>query len=587
MGTYIAYAYFEFRDKGDVVLPVLGLPERIHVLPTPTLAASLAYALVLSALVGLAVYWLVFRPLRSAHALARVVASLGLFLYFQEITRLRFPTAGATAVVRFPILPEDTVHVLGTGVSANRLILAGLVLAVTAILTLVFQHTRFGLATRAAAVNEKGAVLTGISPDRVGAVNWMVASVLAGFAVILIEPIAGLDPTTTSLFVVPALAAALLGGLASFGLTAAAGLGIGMVQSLILGYAVRPDTTWIPGWVPVTGLQQAVPVVLVLATLAWRGDPLPTRSTLVERALPPSPTPRRVSLWSGLLATATVVGLYTFEADLRQALIVSLVYTFLTLSTVVITGYVGQISLAQMAFAGVAGFTAIEVADNGLPFPLAMAFAVAVATGVGLVVGVPALRVRGMSLAVATMASAVAIEQLVLGSSALSAPVPVRHRRRDLRHRLGQLPPRVRHHRPRGPRGGVPGGREPAQEPHGAPLARRAGQRAGGCRGGHRRRPRQARRVRRLVRPRRALRGVHRLRHLHAVHHVLHGYRGPGGRGHDLPGRHLQHQRRRARRSARPVGPAHHHLQLGWRRAEQVRLRHQRPRPGGGGGGRP
>lgn len=423
MGTYIAYAYFEFRDKGDVVLPVLGLPERIHVLPTPTLAASLAYALVLSALVGLAVYWLVFRPLRSAHALARVVASLGLFLYFQEITRLRFPTAGATAVVRFPILPEDTVHVLGTGVSANRLILAGLVLAVTAILTLVFQHTRFGLATRAAAVNEKGAVLTGISPDRVGAVNWMVASVLAGFAVILIEPIAGLDPTTTSLFVVPALAAALLGGLASFGLTAAAGLGIGMVQSLILGYAVRPDTTWIPGWVPVTGLQQAVPVVLVLATLAWRGDPLPTRSTLVERALPPSPTPRRVSLWSGLLATATVVGLYTFEADLRQALIVSLVYTFLTLSTVVITGYVGQISLAQMAFAGVAGFTAIEVADNGLPFPLAMAFAVAVATGVGLVVGVPALRVRGMSLAVATMASAVAIEQLVLGSSALSGGI--------------------------------------------------------------------------------------------------------------------------------------------------------------------
>lgn len=423
MGTYTAYAYFEFRDKGDVVLPVLGLPERISVLPTPTLAASLVYALVLSALLGLAVYWLVFRPLRSAHALARVVASLGLFLYFQEITRLRFPTAGATAVVRFPVLPEDTIRIFGTGVSANRLILAGLVMVVTALLTVVFQHTRFGLATRAAAVNEKGAVLTGISPDRVGAVNWMVASVLAGFAVILIEPIAGLDPATTSLFVVPALAAALLGGLSSFVLTAAAGLAIGMVQSVILGYAVRPDTTWIPVWVPVTGLQQAVPVILVLATLAWRGDPLPTRSALVERSLPPSPTPQRVTLWTTVLAGAALVGFYTFEADLRQALIVSLVYTFITLSTVVITGYVGQISLAQMAFAGVAGFTAIEVADNGMPFPLAVLFSVAVATVVGLVVGVPALRVRGMSLAVATMASAVAIEQLVLGSSALSGGI--------------------------------------------------------------------------------------------------------------------------------------------------------------------
>lgn len=423
MGTYVAYAYFEFRDAGDVVLPVLGLPERIHVLSTPTLAASLVFALVLSGLLGLTVYWLVFRPLRSAHALARVVASLGLYLYFQEITRLRFPTAGATAVVRFPVLPEGNVRILGTGVSVNRLILAGLVLVVTAALTLVFQRTRFGLATRAAAANEKGAVLAGISPDRVAAANWVVASVLAGFAVILIEPISGLDPASTSLLVVPALAAALLGGLASFSLTAAAGLGIGMVQSLILGYAVRPDTTWIPGWVPVTGLQQAVPVVLVLAVLAWRGDPLPTRSALVERPLPPSPTPRRVALWSAVLGGAAAVGLHAFEADLRQALIVSLVYSLLTLSTVVVTGYVGQISLAQMAFAGVAGFVTIEVADNGLPFPLAVLVAVGVATGVGLAVGAPALRVRGMSLAVATMASAVAIEQLVLGSSALSGGV--------------------------------------------------------------------------------------------------------------------------------------------------------------------
>ena len=423
MGTYVAYAYFEFRNTGDVVLPVLGLPDRVHLLPTPTLAAALVFALILSAVLGLAVYWLVFRPLRSAHALARVVASLGLYLYFQEITRLRFPTAGATAVVRFPVLPEDTVRIFGTGVSANRLILAGLVLAVTLLLTLVFHRTRFGLATRAAAVNEKGAVLSGISPDRVGAVNWMVASVLAGFAVILIEPIAGLDPATTSLLVVPALAAALLGGLVSFGITAAAGLLIGIVQSLILGYAVRPDTTWIPEWVPVTGLQQAVPVILVLAALAWRGDPLPTRSALVEKPLPPSPTPRRVGLWSAVLGGATVAGLYTFEADLRQALIVSLVYTLLTLSTVVVTGYVGQISLAQMAFAGVAGFVAIEVADNGLPFPLAVLVSVLVATGVGLAVGVPALRVRGMSLAVATMASAVALEQLVIGSSALSGGV--------------------------------------------------------------------------------------------------------------------------------------------------------------------
>lgn len=423
MGTYVAYAYFEFRDRGDLVLPILGLPARVHLLPTPTLAASLFVALLLAASLGLVVYWLVFRPLRRAPSLARVVASLGLFLYFQEITRLRFPTAGASVVTRFPVLPEDDVRILGTGVTANRLILAGLVIVVTVVLVVVFRWTRFGLSTRAAAGNEKGAVLTGISPDRVGALNWMIASVLGGFAVILIEPIAGLDPATTSLLVVPALAAALLGGLSSFAVTTAAGLGIGMVQSLILGYAVRPETTWIPDWVPVTGLQQAVPVALVLGALVWKGDVLPTRSTLVEQRLPASPTPRRVGFWTVVLAGAASVGLLTFDASQRQALIVTLTATLITLSVVVVTGYVGQISLAQLAFAGVAGFAAIEVADNGLPFVLAVPFGVGVATAVGVAVGIPALRVRGMSLAVATMAVSVAIEQLVLGSRALSGGV--------------------------------------------------------------------------------------------------------------------------------------------------------------------
>lgn len=420
MGMYVAFAYFEFRDNGDLVLPVVGLPARIHLMPTPTLAAALVFALILSALLGLAVYWLVFRPLRLAPALARVVASLGLFLYLQEVVRIQFPVAGASAVTRYPVLPEDTVHILGTGVSANRLILAGSVLVVTALLVLVFHRTRFGLATRAAASNEKGALLTGISPDRVGAANWVLATVLAGFAVILIEPIAGLDPATTSLLVVPAVAAALMGGLVSFGVAAGAGLGIGILQSLILGYAVRPDTTWIPAWLPTTGLQQAVPVAMVLAALAWRGDVLPTRLAVAETRLPPSPTPRHVARWALVLPVAVSVGLLTFTATYRQALIVSLVFSLLALSIVVITGYVGQISLAQLAIAGIAGFTAIEVADNGLPFPLAVLVGTLLATVVGVLVGLPATRVRGMSLAVATLAVAVAIEQLVLASTAVS-----------------------------------------------------------------------------------------------------------------------------------------------------------------------
>lgn len=423
MGMYIAFAYFQFRDTGDLILPIIGLPSRVHLLATPTLFTALMVAVLLAAGLGVLVYWLVFRPLRRAPALASVVASLGLMLYLQEVVRLNFPSTSAATVVRLPILPEDPVRIMGTAVSENRLLLAVLVVVTTAVLTVVFRRTRFGLETRAAASSEKGAMLIGISTDRIGVLNWMLATVIAGLAVILIEPIAGLDPATTSLLVLPALAAALLGGLRSFSIATCAGFGIGIIQSVLLGYTVRPETQWIPAWLPRTGLQQAVPVLIVLIALVWRGDVLPTRSALVDRRLPASPTPRHVSVWLVLLVGATSVALLTMDAPQRQALIVTMVSALLALSVVVVTGYVGQISLAQLAFAGVSGFTLINLANDGLPFPIAALAACGVATAVGVLVGLPAARVRGMSLAIATLASAVAIEQLVLASPSFSGGI--------------------------------------------------------------------------------------------------------------------------------------------------------------------
>jgi ABC-type branched-subunit amino acid transport system permease subunit len=253
----------------------------------------------------------------------------------------------------------------------------------------------------------------------VAVVNWMIASVVTGVAVVLIEPIAGLDPVTTSLLVVPALGAALLGGLRSFWITLGAGLGIGALQSLILGIAVE-NSSAVPDWLPTPGLQQAVPVVLILGALMWRGDALPGRAAVLERRLPTAPSPRRPAVWAvvGVLAVGT--GLLTFDALHRQALVTSMIYALLALSVVVVTGFVGQISLVQVSFAGVAGFTVIVAAQDGLPFPLAALVACAVATAVGVVVGLPAARVRGMSLGVATLAVAVAIEQLVLASTSFT-----------------------------------------------------------------------------------------------------------------------------------------------------------------------
>ena len=153
------------------------------------------------------------------------------------------------------------------------------------------------------------------------------------------------------------------------------------------------------------------PVLLILIAISVRGSHLPTRETLDR-----GPAPRRArSPMAGCIdprcfASAAIVALFTLGPQWRLAIVVSTIAALIGLSCVVVTGYVGQISLAQYAFAGLAAFTTAKLAVNGVGFPWAPLLAVALTVVVGILVGLPAVRVRGMSLAVATIAAAVAIE---------------------------------------------------------------------------------------------------------------------------------------------------------------------------------
>ena len=429
MGMYTAFVYFGLRDYdlrssergGDLVLPIIGLPTRVHVVDRPTVFTALVIALVVAALLGVIVYGLVFRPLRNAPALARVVGSLGVFLYLQSVMQLRTAEtgAGSSSLQLTSLLPDGVVHVGSAVVPVSSFVLAGIAIAVALGLGALFRYTRFGLATRAAAENEKGAVLTGISPDRLGFLNWAIASVLAGAAVICIAGITSkLDPVETSLLVVPALAAALLGGLDGFALTTVAGLAIGMGQSVLATFQSRAE--WLPDALPNGGLREALPVVLIIVAITVRGARLPTREAILDSRLPAAPAPRRHVPVTIVLAAAAIAALLTLDAQWRLAIVVSTIAALIALSTVVITGYVGQISLAQYAFAGLAAFTTAKLAISGVGFPWAPLLAVALTLAVGLLVGLPAVRVRGMTLAVATIGAAVAIEQLVFNAPDLN-----------------------------------------------------------------------------------------------------------------------------------------------------------------------
>ncbi|MBO0871200.1 MAG: ATP-binding cassette domain-containing protein, partial [Micromonosporaceae bacterium] len=381
------------------------------------------FVLVVGALIEL----LAFRPLRTAAPLAKLVSSLAVLLIAQASMVLAF---GIDQKPSRQILPQNIVQLTDTVViPVDRFILAGLVLVLAAALWVLYRWTRFGLATRAASENEVAAILSGQSPNLISMVNTLITSLIAGGIGILAASITQLDSQTLPLQIVPALAAALLARFTSFWIACGAGFGIGILNSLI-NYASAQ--TWFPTshGTPIPGVQELLAFVIIILAMFLRGARIPSRGELVERRLPAAPRSQRLLVVALPLAAACAVALIVLPFDFRQALVVSMIGALMALSLVVITGFVGQISVAQLALAGATGFTIFHLsADAGIGFPLAALAGVAVAVLIGLITAVSALRVRGVSLTVVTLAAAVAIANFgfsntTWGAGPNGSPVP-------------------------------------------------------------------------------------------------------------------------------------------------------------------
>src|ERR671915_592296 len=392
-------------------------------------APALLITLVVTLAIGALIELVAFRPLRNAAPLAKLVSSLGVLLVAQASMLLAF---GTTQKPQPSIFPSDTVEVFGSVVPVDRFILAGIVIAVAAALAALYRWTRFGLATRAASENELSALLGGLSTNELSMVNTLLASLVAGAVGVLAASVTQLDAISLPLQVVPALAAALLARLTSFGIACAAGLGIGIVNSEI---DYLSTMSWFPTdhGVPLPGVKELVAFLIIVGAMFLRGAALPTRGELIEQRLPEVPRPERLLVPAVTIAVVCAVALVVLPFDFRQALINSMIGTVMALSLVVITGFVGQISVVQLSLAGVAGFTVSHLAvDAGIGFPLAPLAGAAAAVLLGEVTAVSALRVRGVSLAVVTLGAAVAISQFgflnqTWGGGAAGSPVPEPH----------------------------------------------------------------------------------------------------------------------------------------------------------------
>ncbi len=425
IATYVTYVYISLFDDGmypipplpNPVAPIEGLFD-VEIFDIPTMVDlgggapmakgwAMLIALLTAALLGLIAHYAVFRPLRYAPVLAKVVASVGIMLFLQAAVVLRF---GARAKQADPIFPNDPVDVAGVRINEDRFWLLGTVILITVALWALFKFTKFGVATRAAAENEQFATLLGFNADFQAGVSWVLASVLAGLFGILVAPITGVTPLLFTVLLISSLGAALLGRMSSFVIAAAAGIALGMLD----GQLFRVEFEW--DWLPNVGIRRALPFVVIALAMVIRGESLPSRGALVEGRLPeafaPVITRWRASGYALLMIVSFALTVFA-PFQYRAAMTNSMIGVILALSFVVVTGYVGQISLMQMAIAGVAAFGVGSFGTSaGMPMLVAMPLAILCGIGFGLVAALPSLRTRGASLAIVTLASGLAIEEI-------------------------------------------------------------------------------------------------------------------------------------------------------------------------------
>lgn len=194
--------------------------------------ATVVLAIVLGALLGLLCERLIMRPMLGEPVLSVVLVTIGLAVVLRSVVTIVW----GSSPLKFEVVGADEiVNMAGIGLRVSQLgVMAALLLAVAGF-WFFLGHSRFGVAMRAVAADEKTARLMGVSTARVQAVAWASASGLAGLAGALFAVIYGLTPTVFELGL-KAFPATVLGGFDSVLGSGVSGLIIGVLENMVGGY---------------------------------------------------------------------------------------------------------------------------------------------------------------------------------------------------------------------------------------------------------------------------------------------------------------------------------------------------------------
>ena len=358
--------------------------------------------LVFAPLLGVLIDRVLMRGLSEAAPITRLVVPIGLLVALIQVAAVFWPPAEVNAALP-PFFSGKTVQIGEVAVSYHQLLVMAVAVVVAIALRILLYNTRSGVAMRAAVDSRELTALNGASPQRASSLAWALGCVLAGVAGILVAPILRLDQVQLTFLVINGYAAAMVGRLRSLPLTAVGALILGISQEVVRRY----DTS-LPNWINV----DTVPVLMLFAViLLIPQDREELFGTKQARLRVPNPTVVGAAV-AGLALVAVALALPSLmSGNIFNAVGVGVALAVIALSLVPLTGYAGQINLAPMAFAGVGAVVSLLVAKDGNP--IGMAAAVAACAVVGALVALPALRLKGLYLALCTMAFALFCEKAI------------------------------------------------------------------------------------------------------------------------------------------------------------------------------
>jgi branched-chain amino acid transport system permease protein len=405
--TYTTSGVFNFAQGAiGMIMAFLYWEVRIHH-GWPAWIAIIFVVLIVAPLFGAFVDWSLMRRLVDTPLVVKLVVTIGLMFFLMGLASTIWDENSISPPPPEFFADKHGIDIGDVVLTWHRFITIVVAILVAVFLRLLLYRSRTGVAMRAVVDNRELAALHGVRPGRISSLAWALGSSMAAIAGILLAPNVGLRVDVLTLFIVDAFAAAIIGRLRSLPWTFVGGLIIGVTQSFALNFL-----HWGGRWGTAS---TAIPaVILFVALLALPEARLEVGRLVPKYRVPKLPSWRRSVVGMAVLVFVVVLlanfgGLDT--TNLRR-LTLALITALIMLSLVPLTGWAGQISLAQITFVGVGAFAMAEVAGDAASWlgpgnPLGLLVAAAAAVPFGVLMALPALRLQGLYLALASMAFAV------------------------------------------------------------------------------------------------------------------------------------------------------------------------------------